>query len=37
MTDDYALQVDYRSIDYVEDVFDEYNANIVEFAVRIDW
>lgn len=37
MTDDYTLQLNYRGIDYVEEVFDDYDANIVEIAVRLDW
>jgi len=34
---DYAIEVDYRSIDYVEDSFDDYSADILEVAVRLNF
>ena len=33
----YAIEVDYRSIDYVEDSFDDYTADIFEVAVRLNF
>ena len=34
---DYAIEIDYRSIDYVEDSFDDYEADILEVAVRLNF
>jgi hypothetical protein len=34
---DYAIEVDYRSIDYVEDSFDDYAADILEVAVQLNF
>lgn len=34
---DYLLEVAYRAIDYVEDAFDDYDARILEVAVRVNW
>ena len=37
LTDDYTLELAYREIDYLEDVFDDYDADILELAVRLNW
>jgi hypothetical protein len=34
---DYTLQIQYRDLDYSEDSFDAYDAEILEVAVRLDW
>lgn len=33
----YALQIAYREIDFVEDVFDAYDARMLELALRVAW
>jgi len=35
--ENYALALAYRDIDYVEDAFDAYNAQVLEVVVRLDW
>ncbi len=37
LTDDYALEFAYRDVDYVEDMFDDYAAEILEVALRLHW
>lgn len=37
MGSDYVLQVVYRGIDYAEDAYDAYDADIVEVALRLNW
>ena len=37
LTDDYSLEFAYREFDYLEDTFDDYDAEILEVAVRLDW
>ncbi len=37
LTEDYTLEVAYREFDYLEDVFDDYDAEILELALRLDW
>jgi len=37
LTDDYSLEFAYREFDYLEDVFDDYDAEILEVAVRLHW
>ena len=37
LTDEYSLEVAYREFDYLEDVFDDYDAEILELAIRLDW
>jgi hypothetical protein len=34
---DYRLEISYRNLDYDEDPYDEYAADIFELAVRLDW
>lgn len=37
LTDDYSLEIAYREFDYLEDVFDDYDAEILEVALRLHW
>jgi hypothetical protein len=37
LTDDYTLELAYRESDYVEDTFDDYDAEILEMALRLHW
>ena len=37
LTDDYSLEMGYREFDYLEDTFDDYDAEILEVAIRLDW
>lgn len=37
LTDAYTLEVAYREFDYLEDVFDDYDAEILELSIRLDW
>lgn len=37
LTDDYTLELAYRNLDYLEDEFDDYDAEILEVAIRLDW
>lgn len=37
MTSEFALAIRYRGIDYVEDGFDDYEADLLELAVRTSW
>ncbi len=37
LTDEYSLEVAYREFDYLEDVFDDYDAEILEVAIRLNW
>ena len=37
MTDNYMLQVVYRDVDFAEDSFDAYDAELLELAVRLNW
>jgi hypothetical protein len=34
---DYTLQIAYRDLDYTEDAFDSYAAQILELGVRLNW
>ena len=34
---DYAVQVAVRNVDYTEDAFDAYDAEILEVALRFRW
>jgi hypothetical protein len=33
----YLLRLSYRDIEYVEDAFDAYDAEIVELGLRLSW
>jgi len=37
LTDDYELVVSYRDISYSEDLFDAYEAEVLEFGLRLVW
>jgi hypothetical protein len=37
MTSDYSFTVMYRNVNFVEDAFDAYDADILELAVRLNW
>lgn len=37
LSTDYTLQISYRGIDYAEDAFDSYDAEILEIALRLNW
>ncbi|MDH3419457.1 MAG: hypothetical protein OEQ25_05105 [Gammaproteobacteria bacterium] len=37
LTDDYSLELAYREFDYLEDTFDDYDAEILQVAIRLDW
>ena len=37
LSSSYALQIAYRNVDYLEDVYDAYEARIVELALGVDW
>lgn len=37
INDSYSVEFSYRSIDYVEDLFDDFDADILEAAVRLSW
>ncbi len=37
LSDDYTLEIAYRELDYLEDIFDDYDAEILELAIRLNW
>jgi hypothetical protein len=37
LTGDYSIVAAYRDVDYSEDLFDSYDADILELAFRVDW
>jgi hypothetical protein len=37
VSSNYSLQIAYRSVDYVEDAYDEYDAELLEMAFGVGW
>ena len=37
LTTKYAVRIAYRTIDHAEDVFDDYDADVIELALRLNW